>query len=102
MLNYAHSLHFLFKPRNTLFCCLFQILRINTKYNVLYIHGECPGKKGGFIVINDAWKKHAHPPPFPTYFPDPNNPLPEDLYADNVQQFEQTIYFSKEKKTETA
>ncbi|KAK2560711.1 39S ribosomal protein L3 [Acropora cervicornis] len=79
-----------------------RVLRINTNYNVLYIHGECPGKKGGFIVINDAWKKHSHPPPFPTYFPDPKNPLPEDLYADNIQQFEETIYFSKERKTGTA
>jgi len=76
-----------------------RILRINTKYNVLYVKGECPGEKGGFIVISDAWKKHERPPPFPTYFPDPENPLPEDLYADDVQQFEETIYFTKDRKS---
>lgn len=87
-------------------CCkrhlVLQIHRINTKYNVLYLHGECPGEKGGFIVISDAWKKHERPPPFPTYFPDPDNPLPEDLYADNIQRFEETIYYSKNKKSEKA
>ncbi|XP_068725181.1 large ribosomal subunit protein uL3-like isoform X2 [Montipora capricornis] len=47
-----------------------RILRINTKYNVLYIH-------------------------------DPDNPLPEDLFADDVQRFEETIYFSKDKQSES-
>ena len=52
-------------------------------------------------MIGDAWKKHEHPPPFPTYFPDPDNPLPEDLFADDVQRFEETIYFSKDKQSES-
>ena len=75
---------------------LLQVLRINTKYNVLYLLGDCPGKAGSFVTISDSdIKKHEHPPPFPTYFPDPKNPLPEDMFADDVQQFEETIVFSK-------
>ena len=84
------------------FIFLFQILRINTKYNILYLLGNCPGKKGSFITIQDSYKPHEHPPPFPTYFPDPQDPLPEDMFADDVQQFDETIFFTKQDQANEA
>jgi len=76
-----------------------KVLRINTKYNILYVLGNCPGEKGSILSIRDSDKPHERPPPFPTYFPDPHNPLPEDMFADDVQQFDETIYFSKKEQT---
>ena len=65
---------------------------------MLYVKGQVPGEKGGFLEISDAWKKHEAPPPFPTYFPDLNKPIGEDLFADEVQQFtEDSINFSPSK-----
>ena len=81
---------------------LLQVLRINTKYNILYVLGNCPGDKGSIVSIRDmdaCYKPHERPPPFPTYFPDPNNPLPEDMFADDVQQFDETIHFTKQEQT---
>jgi hypothetical protein len=43
--------------------------------------------KGDFLKISDAWKKFATPPPFPTYLPDAEETIPEDLYADYIQPF---------------
>lgn len=90
------------KPCVKFFIFLFQILRINTKYNILYLLGNCPGKKGSFITIQDSYKPHEHPPPFPTYFPDPQDPLPEDMFADDVQQFDETIFFTKQDQASEA
>ena len=76
-----------------------KVYRINTKYNVLYVKGQCPGSRGDFLYIDDAWKKHTQTPPFPTYFPNPDDPLPEDLYAEEVQQFtDDSIAFAKSSK----
>ncbi|KAK3727543.1 hypothetical protein QZH41_018646 [Actinostola sp. cb2023] len=81
-------------------CTLFavRVHRINTKYDVLYIQGQCPGPKGGFLKICDAWKKHATPPPFPTFFPDEENPTAEDMYAEYIQPFHDDSIVFEEKK----
>ena len=32
-------------------------------------------------------QKFSSPPPFPTYIPDPENPLPEDTYAGEIHPY---------------
>lgn len=82
--------------------CLFQILRINTKYNVIWIKGQnIPGGTGDFVQIYDTiypWKK-PESPSFPTWFPKPGEPLPEELWSEHLQMYhEPTIMFPVEKK----
>ncbi|XP_002162736.2 large ribosomal subunit protein uL3m isoform X1 [Hydra vulgaris] len=61
-----------------------RILRINTKFNVLYIRGGIPGEIGGFLKIKDSpYNKFPKDPVFPTHFDD-SLPLDEDLYAEDV------------------
>jgi len=71
-----------------------KIWRINTKYNVLYVQGQAvPGITSSYCTIYDCYKiKKNHtednPPPFPTFYPeDVTEPLPEDLYADELHTF---------------
>lgn len=75
---------------------VFQIYRINTKYNVLYIHGQIPGPNGGTVRIKDALGSQAKLPPFPTYLPHTHGPLPEEMVDESVQEFsEDSITFAK-------
>lgn len=71
-----------------------KIWRINTKYNILYVHGPAvPGINNNYCTIYDCYipKKcftEETPPPFPTYFSEDNTePLPEDLYAEDLHNF---------------
>ena len=67
-----------------------QLYRINTKYNILYISGQVPGTVGDFVKIQDSRAKKAKfvtPPPFPTYIPDAEDPLAEDIYSEDVQPY---------------
>lgn len=71
-----------------------KIWRINTKYNVIYVHGPAvPGVNNNYCTIYDCYaKKKIHteenPPPFPTFYPeDVTEPLPEDLYAKDLHTF---------------
>lgn len=68
-----------------------EILRINTKNNVLWLKGTAiPGTVGSYVYLYDSMlptkkrekAKHGVPPShFPTYIEDENSsPLPEDLY----------------------
>ncbi|EDO33905.1 predicted protein, partial [Nematostella vectensis] len=76
-----------------------RVHRINTKYNVLYVQGQCPGPTGGFLKISDAWKRHPHAPPFPTHMDEPEKALEEDLYAENIQRFnEESINYEQKGK----
>ena len=85
-----------------------QILRINYQHGVIYVKGPaCPGNVGAFVCIYDCrtHKKRAETvlpdnmPPFPTYFPDPSKPLPEDVYAKNVHPFDApSIEFQEEEQ----
>lgn len=57
------------------------------QYNVLFVSGQIPGEIGDYIKMQDSlsWKqKFPTPPPFPTYIPDPEAVLPEDMYADEI------------------
>ena len=67
-------------------------MRINTKYNILYIKGPLPGEVGGYLKLRDATnRKYPNEPPFfPTYFEDRDDPLKEDLYAENVFSFRES------------
>lgn len=80
----------------------YRILRINTKYNVIWIMGHnIPGETNTFCYLYDTVlprRRSETPPYFPTYIPDlSKEPLPEDLYADDVHPFKApTIRLSEE------
>ncbi|XP_038652493.1 39S ribosomal protein L3, mitochondrial [Scyliorhinus canicula] len=68
-----------------------KVWRVNTKENILYVHGSVPGHKNCFVKVNDtALPTHQEDnknPPFPTYFADGDDELPDDLFDDAVFQF---------------
>ncbi|XP_059801183.1 39S ribosomal protein L3, mitochondrial [Hypanus sabinus] len=69
-----------------------KVWRVNTKQNILYIHGSVPGHKNCFVKVIDSGlpnlQEHNKNPPFPTYFADDENEeLPEDLFDDEMFQF---------------
>ncbi|EFN76611.1 39S ribosomal protein L3, mitochondrial [Harpegnathos saltator] len=69
-----------------------EILRINTKYNVLWVKGHnIPGETNNYCYIYDTilpLKKSKTAPYFPTYLPNMDKELfPEELYADKVHAF---------------
>lgn len=79
-----------------------KIWRINTKYNVMWIHGNCPGPTNSWVYIYDTnvpAKKISpdNPPPFPTHYPEEDEePLPEEIYDKDLHAFnEPTIIFEE-------
>ncbi|GFR17803.1 39S ribosomal protein L3, mitochondrial [Trichonephila clavata] len=71
-----------------------KIWRINTKHNVLYVHGPAvPGVNENYVTIYDSYvnkKRHTeeNPPPFPTFSPeDVDEPLPENMYDEDLHNF---------------
>ncbi|XP_031843504.1 mitochondrial ribosomal protein L3 [Nomia melanderi] len=79
-----------------------KILRINTKYNVIWVLGpNIPGETNTMCYLYDTilpLRRLTAPPNFPTYSPNSNeDELPENLYADDVHQFgDPTIEFIPE------
>ncbi|XP_012540871.1 39S ribosomal protein L3, mitochondrial [Monomorium pharaonis] len=79
-----------------------RILRINTKYNVIWVLGHnIPGETNTYCYMYDTILPLRQPktaPNFPTYFPSiTEESLPEDLYADDVHVFsDPTIEFKEE------
>ncbi|XP_050464579.1 39S ribosomal protein L3, mitochondrial [Cataglyphis hispanica] len=79
-----------------------QILRINTKYNVIWVKGHnIPGETNTYCHIYDTilpLKRHKKAPHFPTYLPSiTEESLPEELYADEIHPFvDPTIEFKEE------
>lgn len=77
-------------------------MRINTKYNVLWVLGHnIPGETNNYCYIYDTLlpqRIRKEPPNFPTYLPnDIKEPLPEEMYADDVHSFKDpTIEFKEE------
>ncbi|XP_056275712.1 39S ribosomal protein L3, mitochondrial [Pseudoliparis swirei] len=65
-----------------------KIWRVNTKYNVLYVHGSVPGHRNCTLKIKDTSlptrSSSLLSPPFPTYFTEEEGDLDEDLYDDNL------------------
>lgn len=80
-----------------------KILRVNYKYGVIYVQGPAVfGETNAFVQIYDTLiaKKQPKPenmPPFPTYFPNAENPLPEEVYDETIHRFEDpSIEFQEE------
>jgi len=82
-----------------------QVLRLNTRYNVMYVRGRFAGHVNQFVKINDSWfdkytaknedqaKKLVGP--FPYYNPKDGEELPEDIYHESVFPLDEpTITFS--------
>lgn len=65
-----------------------KVWRVNTKYNVLYVHGSVPGHKNCVLKIRDTVLPNRVSsllnPPFPTYFTEEDGDLEEDLYDDDL------------------
>uniref|UniRef100_A0A1A7Y531 Large ribosomal subunit protein uL3m n=1 Tax=Iconisemion striatum TaxID=60296 RepID=A0A1A7Y531_9TELE len=65
-----------------------KIWRVNTKYNVLYVHGSVPGHRNCVLKVRDTKlptrSSSLLNPPFPTYFTEEEGDLEEDLYDDDL------------------
>lgn len=77
-----------------------QILRINTKYNVMWVLAQnIPGETNTMCYLYDSLLPHKRTisPHFPTYVPNDKDTLPDDIYADDVHAFKDvTIEFTPE------
>ncbi|KAL0273529.1 UNVERIFIED_CONTAM: hypothetical protein PYX00_006163 [Menopon gallinae] len=78
-----------------------QIVRINHKENVLYVHGVIPGQNNSIVYIHDTHlvkKKLTEPPRFPTYYPElEEKPLPNEEYCETIFNLnDPTIMFEPE------
>ncbi|XP_030644578.1 large ribosomal subunit protein uL3m isoform X2 [Chanos chanos] len=68
-----------------------KVWRVNTKHNILYVHGSVPGHRNCLVKVRDTilperLEKNQNPP-FPTFFIDGEEELPEDLYDEDMFQF---------------
>ncbi|CAK6949559.1 S ribosomal protein L3%2C mitochondrial [Scomber scombrus] len=65
-----------------------KIWRVNTTYNVLYVHGSVPGHRNCLLKVRDTVMPTRSStllnPPFPTYFTEEEVDLDEDLYDDDL------------------
>ncbi|XP_014213140.1 39S ribosomal protein L3, mitochondrial [Copidosoma floridanum] len=81
-----------------------EIVRINTKYNIIWVRGQASaGETNSLVKIFDTLvplkssRVLKKPPHFPTYFPDPDNdPLPEEMCGENIHQFNDPTIMYKE------
>ncbi|XP_077347636.1 large ribosomal subunit protein uL3m [Lithobates pipiens] len=68
-----------------------KVWRINTKQNIIYVNGSVPGHSNCLVKVTDTKlfvkQKGFENLPFPTFFADGDEELPEDLYDDEVFQF---------------
>ncbi|XP_075068540.1 large ribosomal subunit protein uL3m isoform X1 [Mixophyes fleayi] len=68
-----------------------KVWRVNTKHNILYVHGSVPGHTNCLLKVTDTKlavkQKGFEKLPFPTFFADGDEELPEDLYDDDLFQF---------------
>uniref|UniRef100_A0A7M4FUB5 Large ribosomal subunit protein uL3m n=2 Tax=Crocodylus porosus TaxID=8502 RepID=A0A7M4FUB5_CROPO len=66
-----------------------KVWRINTKHNIIFVNGSVPGHRNCLVKITDTnLPTHClENPPFPTFFADGEEQLPEDLYDEDVFQF---------------
>lgn len=65
-----------------------KIWRVNTKHNVLYVHGSVPGHRNCLLKVKDSALPNKRAimlnPPFPTYYTEEETDLAEDLYDDDL------------------
>ncbi|KAJ8945457.1 hypothetical protein NQ314_009209 [Rhamnusium bicolor] len=78
-----------------------KILRINTKYNVLWVSGQAiPGETNSIVYVFDTklpLRKPTKPLPFPTYLGDIDENIPEDIYDESIHNFSNpTIVYDEE------
>lgn len=72
-----------------------QILRMNTKYDVIYLRGPTPpGLTNSWIYLWDTIlprrKAYKNPPPMPTHYPeDDKEPQPEEIFAPELFRMDQ-------------
>ncbi|NXW31753.1 RM03 protein, partial [Phaetusa simplex] len=68
-----------------------KVWRINTKHDIIYVNGSVPGHTNCLVKVKDSrlptYKDCNKNPPFPTYFADGDEKLPEDLYDEEIFQF---------------
>lgn len=68
-----------------------KVWRINTKHDIIYVNGSVPGHTNCLVKVKDTklpnYKDCNKNPPFPTFFADGDEKLPEDLYDEEVFQF---------------
>ncbi|NXN07455.1 RM03 protein, partial [Indicator maculatus] len=68
-----------------------KVWRINTKHDIIYVNGSVPGHTNCLVKVRDSklptCKDCNKNPPFPTFFADGDEELPEDLYDEEVFQF---------------
>ncbi|KAG7208769.1 hypothetical protein KM043_014963 [Ampulex compressa] len=78
-----------------------KILRVNTKYNVIWILGHnLPGETNTYCYVYDTLLPHKKPtsaPYFPTFMPGVSEEsIAEELYADDVHPFSDPTIISSE------
>lgn len=81
-----------------------KIWRINTKYNVIFVHGRAvPGVINNYCYIYDCYmekKRHQenNPPPFPTFYSESvQEILPENIWDEDLHKFSSpSITFEEE------
>lgn len=76
-----------------------KVWRINTKLNIIYVNGSVPGHRNCLVKVKDTnlptRLKYNKDLPFPTFFADGDEQLPEDLYDEEMFQFsEPSIMYS--------
>nr|CAG4647105.1 EOG090X07HN [Megafenestra aurita]SVE92435.1 EOG090X07HN [Megafenestra aurita] len=68
-----------------------KVMRINTKYNVIYVKGSVPGATNSIVQIFDtilSRRRLTEAPPHPTYFPPEDGTLvQEDIYDPSLHVF---------------
>jgi len=86
-----------------------RIVRINQKFNCIWVEGRVMGPVGGHLNIYDSGLWHnryrdpENHPPFPTHFPAEQEIEGEDLYAEDVHPFsEPTLEFEKDEQEKKA
>lgn len=68
-----------------------KVWRVNNKYNILYVNGSVPGHKNCLVKVRDTrlpkWASQTRNLPFPTFFRDGDEELPEDLFDTDMFQY---------------
>ncbi|KAJ8983412.1 hypothetical protein NQ317_005877 [Molorchus minor] len=83
-----------------------KVLRINTKYNILWVTGQAiPGEVNSICHVYDSKlpnRKSAKPLPVPTYLGPIDNSVPEDIYDEEIHNFsDPTIIYDENKANST-
>ncbi|XP_078520001.1 large ribosomal subunit protein uL3m [Lissotriton helveticus] len=76
-----------------------KVWRVSTKHNTIYVNGSVPGHTNCLVKVRDSglpmYRNSKENLPFPTYFADGDEELPEDLFDEDLFQFnEPSITYS--------